>query len=185
MSGHASIGEPSPWVVRFAGLMAPGARVLDLACGHGRHARWLAARGLQVEAADRDASALARLAGVSGVTALEVDLEAGPWPFAGHTHDALVVTNYLFRPRFEQMLAVLREGGVLIYETFMVGNEIYGRPRNTDFLLQPNELLERLGPGFSVLAFEQGVLGEPPRSVVQRVCAIRGTGHTARLPAGA
>jgi SAM-dependent methyltransferase len=174
--------QPSPWVKRFGGLIPRGDRVLDFACGSGRHARWLAARGLQVDAVDRDEAALASLSGVAGVTSLHVDLEDGEWPFGRDSHDALVVTNYLFRPRFDLMLSVLREGGVLIYETFMVGNERYGRPRSPEFLLKPGELLERLAGDFCVVAFEQGERGSPPQSVVQRVCAVRGRDRRVRLP---
>ena len=167
---------------RFGGLIRPGGRVLDYACGSGRHARWLAGRGYRVDAVDRDGSALETLVAVAGVTTLVADLEDGEWPFGRDSHDALVVTNYLFRPRFDLMLSVLPEGGVLIYETFMVGNERYGRPRSPDFLLRPGELLERLADDFSVVAFEQGERGSPPQAVIQRVCAIRGRDRCGSLP---
>ncbi len=156
--------------------------MLDFACGSGRHARWLAACGLRVDAVDRDKAALAGLAEVPGVTPLQADLEEGEWAFGRDSHDALVVTNYLFRPRFDLMLSVLREGGVLIYETFMVGNERFGRPRSPEFLLQPGELLARLADDFGVVAFEQGEVGDPPRAVVQRVCALRGRDRCGALP---
>ena len=182
MSGHAPIGQPSHWVQRFGGLIPQGGRVLDFACGSGRHARWLAECGLRIDAVDRDEAALAGLCEVPGVSPLRVDLEEGEWVFGRDTHDALVVTNYLFRPRFELMLSVLREGGVLIYETFMLGNERYGRPRSPEFLLQPGELLARLADDFSVVAFEQGEIGDPPSAVVQRVCAIRGRDRCGVLP---
>lgn len=182
MNGHAPIGQPSRWVQRFGALIPQGGRVLDFACGNGRHARWLVARGLRVDATDRDEAALATLAGVAGLTTVHADLEAGEWPFGRDSHDALVVTNYLFRPRFDLMLSVLREGGVLIYETFMVGNERYGRPRSPDFLLQPGELLARLADDFTVVAFEQGEVGDPPHAVVQRLCAIRGRDRYGALP---
>ena len=183
MSTHAPIGQVSPWVQRFASLIPQGGQVLDYACGSGRHARWLAAQGLRVDAVDRDEAALAALTNVTGVTSRCLDLENGEWVLGRGTHDALVVTNYLFRPRFEPMLSVLREGGVLIYETFMVGNERYGRPRRPEFLLQANELLTRLGDTFSVVAFEQGEVGSPPTAMIQRVCAIRGRHRCGSLPA--
>ena len=170
----ASDAPPSAWVRRFARLIPHSGRVLDYACGHGRHARWLAGQGLAVDAVDVDTEALATLADAPGITTLHADLENGEWPFGRDSHAALVVTHYLFRPRFELMLSVLQEGGVLIYETFMVGNETYGRPRRPDFLLQPGELLDRLGDDFTVVAFEQGAIGDPPHAVMQRVCAVRG-----------
>jgi len=179
---HSPALGPSTWVLRFAPLIGAGGTVLDYACGGGRHARWLARRGLVVEAVDRDAEALARLAGEPRVTPHLADLESGPWPFAEGGFDAIVVTNYLYRPRFEAMLACLRPGGVLIYETFMIGNERFGRPANPEFLLQPGELLERLGNAFSIVAFEQGEVQCPRAAVVQRVCAIKAVGTVVDLP---
>jgi len=156
-------------------VLTPGARVLDLACGSGRHAHWLAGRGYAVHAVDRDAAALATLDGVPGVRTQALDLEGARWPLEGESFDAVVVTNYLFRPHFEALLALVRPGGVLIYETFMLGNARFGKPSNPDFLLQPGELLERVREGWSVLAFEQGEVSQPRPAVVQRVCAVRGT----------
>lgn len=174
--------QPSAWVRRFCALLAPGMRVLDFACGSGRHACWLAGRGLQVLAVDRNADALARLAGVVGVQTLEADLEAGQWPLEGQQFDAVVVTNYLHRPRLPHLLETLREGGLLIYETFMIGNERHGRPTSPEFLLRPGELLECLTPEFSIVAFEQGETKVPRPAVIQRVCAVRGAERICALP---
>lgn len=180
-AAHPGLSAPSAWLVRFAALIAPGARVLDYACGSGRHARWLAARGMQVDAVDRDRSALDRLQGVTGVRARELDLEGDVWSLAGECYNAVVVTNYLYRPRFDAMLALLPPGGVLIYETFMVGNERFGKPSSPAFLLQPGELLERLSGEWTVVAFEQGEVAAPRSAVVQRVCAVRSS-TICRLP---
>jgi SAM-dependent methyltransferase len=179
---HSPALAPSAWVLRFAPLIGAGGTVLDYACGGGRHARCLARRGLMVEAVDRDAEALALLAGEPRVTPHLADLESGPWPFAEGGFDAIVVTNYLYRPRFEAMLACLRPGGMLIYETFMIGNERFGRPANPEFLLQPGELLERLRNAFSIVAFEQGEVRCSRAAVVQRVCAIKTVGAVVGLP---
>jgi SAM-dependent methyltransferase len=159
--------------------------VLDLACGRGRHARLFAARGCRVVAADRDPDAVAALQGTQGITTLCVDLEGAPWPFAAASFDAIVVANYLHRPQFPHIVATLRAGGVLLYETFMAGNERYGKPSNPAFLLQPGELLEAFGGVLSVVAFEQGVVGSPARAVVQRLSAVRdATGPVALAPEG-
>lgn len=174
MMNHSSLGTPSPWVTRFAPLIARRGEVLDYACGGGRHARWLAARGFRVEAADRDGVVLELLAGLPNVQPRVVDLEAGPWPYAGRRFDAVVVTNYLFRPRLAELPRLLGPGGVLIYETFMVGNERFGKPTNPDFLLRPGELLDLVRPGFHVVAFEQGELAQPRPAVIQRICAVKG-----------
>lgn len=172
---------PSPWVTRFAPLIAPGGEVLDYACGGGRHARWLAARGFRVEAVDRDPLTLEQLSGVPDIRARMADLEGGPWPYAGRRFDGVVVTNYLYRPRLADLLGLLGGGGVLIYETFMAGNERFGKPSNPDFLLRPHELLELLRDAWTVVAFEQGEVVAPKPAVVQRICAVRGTG-TGLLP---
>lgn len=179
---HAGLSPPSAWLERFAALIAPGARVLDYACGSGRHARWLAARGMQVDAVDRDRAALDRLQGVTGVRARELELEGDDWPLAGESYAAVVVTNYLYRPRFDALLALLPPGGVLIYETFMVGNERFGKPSNPDFLLRSHELLETVADACTVLAYEQGEVAEPKPAVVQRICAVKGHNPGLRLP---
>lgn len=165
---------PSDWVVRWAAEMAAGGWVLDLACGRGRHARYLAALGFAVRAVDQQAELLAPLAEVPGVTVQAADLEGDVWPLAGETYAGVVVTHYLYRPRFRALMDLLAPGGVLIYETFMAGNEAYGRPRNPDFLLQPGELLAVVRQfGLTVLAFEEGPVGDPVRAVTQRLCARR------------
>jgi len=166
------VGAPSEWVVRWAPLIAARGRVLDLACGLGRHARWLAGRGLEVLAVDRDPAARAALEGVAGVEVRIADLEGAPWPFEPEEFDALVVANYLHRPLFPRLLEALRPEGVLIYETFAAGNERYGKPSNPDFLLQPNELLDRTR-ALRTVAFEQGRVERPKPAVIQRICAVR------------
>ena len=170
---------PSAWVLRWAPLLPPGARVLDLACGHGRHARYLAARGALVTALDRDEAALALLRKVAGINIFAVDIESAPWPFVAGAFDAIVVTNYLHRPLFSQLAAALTPGGVLIYETFMAGNERYGRPSNPQFLLRPGELLGAFDNAFQVLAFEQGFRDAPGPAVMQRICLANQPGAVA------
>jgi len=163
---------PSPWVERFVSLARPG-EALDLACGSGRHTRLLAAHGHAVLAVDRKSDALASAAG-AGVTTMEYDLEAegAPWPFEAGRFAVVVVTNYLHRPLFAQLAASLRPDGILIYETFAQGNQIYGKPSNPDFLLAPAELLELAQDGgLQVLAYEDGHVERPHPAQVQRLCA--------------
>ena len=164
---------PSPWVCRFARLIAAGGAVLDLACGQGRHARYLAALGYRVEALDRDSAALAALDGVAGVVTRCADVEGSPWPYDAGRFDGIVVTNYLHRPLVPALLDALRPGGVLIYETFALGNEKLGRPSNPEFLLRPGELLQWVAGRLDVLAFEQGLVERPKPAVIQRICAVR------------
>lgn len=171
-SGHLAMTNPSAWVRRWAPLLRSGGAVLDVACGGGRHTRFLAGLGHPVDAVDRDPAAIAALSGLTGVTGLCADLEGGAWPYAGRRFAAVVVTNYLHRPLFPLLRAALAPGGVLIYETFAIGNEAFGRPSNPDFLLHPRELLGLAGEDMHVLAYENGYVERPKPAVVQRICAI-------------
>src|SRR5688572_26101923 len=150
IGGHVPTVEPSDWVRRWAALVERGP-VLDLASGGGRHARLFAARGLEVVAVDREAQVFPEK-----IQFVRADLEDGsPWPFGGQRFAAIVVANYLHRPLFPRIVESLDEGGVLIYETFMIGNEKFGRPSNPQFLLRPGELLEAFAT-LAVAGFEQG-----------------------------
>lgn len=168
---------PSDWVRRFAHLIPAGGRVLDLACGYGRHARHLRSLGFSVVAVDRDQQAVLSLGATDGIEPVLVDLESGPWPFPARSFDGIVVTNYLHRPLFEHIFAALSSGGVLIYETFAAGNELFGRPSNPQFLLRRGELLELMVPDLQVVAFEQGIVSRPKPAVVERICAIAAGGQ--------
>jgi SAM-dependent methyltransferase len=175
IEGHVPTEQASEWVRRWAPLVERGP-LLDLACGGGRHARLFAARGLEVVAVDRADQALPE-----GIRFVRADLENGnPWPFAGQRFAAIVVTNYLYRPLFAHLLGSLGEGGVLIYETFMIGNEKFGRPSNPQFLLRPGELLEVFG-GLTVAGFEQGRVETPKPAMIQRLCALRGAAERIRI----
>jgi SAM-dependent methyltransferase len=160
---------PSPWVQRWAHLVPVGGSVLDVACGSGRHVRFFADRGCRVTGVDRDAQALASLAGLAETVVS--DIENGPWPFSGRQFDAVIVTHYLWRPLLPAIIGAVAPDGVLIYETFAAGNESVGKPSNPHFLLQPGELL-RAADGLRVLAYEDGFLPEPDR-FVQRIAAVR------------
>jgi SAM-dependent methyltransferase len=165
-SMHAS-PDPSEWVRRWAARVERGP-VLDVACGGGRHARLFAARGLQVVAVDREPQS------IEGVRFVQADLEDGrPWPLRGERFAAIVVTNYLHRPLLPVLEESLAEGGLVIYETFMVGNERFGKPANPAFLLRPGELLEAFR-SLTPVAFEQGIVEHPKPAAIQRLCAFRG-----------
>ena len=162
-------GTASLWVQRWSHLVGPGATVLDVACGSGRHLRWFAQRGCTVTGVDRDEDALALSRGIAETVL--ADIESGPWPLAGRRFDAVVVTNYLWRELLPTLLASVAEGGVLIYETFSAGNESVGKPSNPKFLLRPGELL-LVAQGLRVVAFEDGFAADPDRCV-QRLVAVR------------
>ena len=167
-ASHADLGV-SPWVQRWSHLVAPGTRVLDVACGSGRHVRWFALHGCSVTAIDRDAAAVTPLRSVAKVVV--ADLEASAWPLPGQTFDAVLVTNYLWRPLLPTLVASLAPHGVLIYETFALGQQTVGRPANPAFLLGPGELLSACA-GLRVVAFEDGFVADPER-FVQRIVAVR------------
>ena len=165
------LDQPSEWVVRWARAIAPGGEVLDLACGSGRHSRFLASLGFQVCAIDRDPQALAALAGIAGIIVRQSDLEIGSWPLADRQFDGVIVTNYLHRPLFPHILDVLSPTGLLVYETFAAGNERFGRPSNPDFLLRPGELLDVARGRLHVIAYEDLEVATPKPARIQRLCA--------------
>ena len=168
------LAPPSPWLQRWAHLLPARASVLDVACGSGRHLRWLAGLGHRVTGIDRDTAALALssdLAAAGRAELIAADIEGGPWPCPGRRFDAVVVVNYLWRPLWPTLRDSLAPGGVLVCETFADGNQTVGKPSRPDFLLQPGELLQRCA-GLRIVAFEDGFLDAPPR-FVQRVVAVR------------
>lgn len=161
--------SPSTWVQRWSHLVPMAGSVLDVACGHGRHLRWFAGRGHAVTGVDRSAEAIDAVSGLG--RAVQADIENGPWPFADEQFDAVVVTNYLWRPLLARIVSSVAPGGVLIYETFAQGNETVGKPSRPDFLLRPGELLQAT-TGLHVVAFEDGFIDRPER-FVQRIAAVR------------
>ena len=158
--------EPSDWVVRWAPLIKFGT-VLDVACGSGRHASFFLRNGLKVVAVDREPRI------IPGARFIQADLEGGnPWPLQGEKFDGVVVTNYLHRALFPRILESLRPGGILIYETFMLGNESFGKPSNPAFLLRPGELLEAFRD-LTIKGFEEGEVSDPKPAMIQRLCAVQ------------
>jgi SAM-dependent methyltransferase len=164
--------EPSRWITRFAPVVRPGAAILDLACGGGRHARWFRPRGHPVTAVDRDVSGLEDLRAQPELELIEADLENAPWPLPGRQFGAVIVTNYLWRRLFPPILDSIDEDGVLLYDTFARGNEAYGRPTNPDFLLEPGELIDVVRGRLQIVAYEHGHAERPHPAVRQRLCAV-------------
>ena len=158
--------EPSEWVVRWAPLIERGT-VLDLACGSGRHSIYFRDKGLKVVAVDREPQQ------IPGARFVQADLEDGsPWPLPDEKFEAVVVTNYLHRKLFARIQSSLQPGGVLIYETFMLGNERFGKPSNPAFLLLPGELRGAF-PELTIKGFEEGAVERPKPAMIQRLCAVR------------
>ncbi|KZD12648.1 class I SAM-dependent methyltransferase [Oceanibaculum pacificum] len=171
---HATTSEASAWVRRFAALVPAGGTVLDVAAGGGRHARLFRALGHPVVALDRDITGLADLATDPQAEIVALDLEDGsPWPYRGEHFAGIVVTNYLWRPLLPDLVAATAPGGALIYETFALGNERFGKPSNPDFLLRPGELLDAVRGRFRVIAYEDVEVSSPKPALVQRIAAVR------------
>lgn len=154
-------------------MIPTGGTALDLASGRGRHARLLASQGHRVVAVDRDLQALTASPRPDRLFPVVADLEGAAWPFAHGKFTGIVVTNYLWRPLLPRLAEALAPDGVLIYETFMAGNERYGRPRNPAFLLQPGELAATFASALEIVATEEGPITRPRTAVVQRLCAKR------------
>ena len=176
-STHHGLEPPSAWVKRWAHLLPSNesvldhesVQVLDLACGHGRHMQFLAGLGHTVLGVDRNAEALKTAS--QWAETLQADIENAAWPLRGRSFKGVVVTNYLWRDLFPQILNNVADGGVLIYETFAQGNQACGKPSRPEFVLQPGELLQ-LCSGLRIVAFEEGFVPSPDR-LIQRVVAIR------------
>ena len=165
---------PSQWVVKHGGVIRPGGVVLDVACGAGRHGRFFRNLGHPVVLLDRDITKVVDMASIEDVEIVARDLESGrSWPLAGRQFDAVIVVNYLYRPILPALVASVAPGGVLIYDTFAVGNEAYGQPRNHDYLLRREELLIAVRPELVVMAYEDVEETDPRPAVRQRIMAVR------------
>lgn len=177
---HLRTSQPSPWIERFAPLVKPQGRVLDLACGGGRHARLFLDLGHKVLCVDKNTDPVADLRANPNAEILTADLETEDpvfsenGPLANRTFDAIVVSNYLYRDHLIPLVDALNENGVLIYETFAKGNEQFGKPRNPDHLLLPGELLDLAQNRLTVVAYEHGLIeSHPLPGIKQRLCAVK------------
>ena len=177
---HLKMNDPEQWIVRYAPLIAHNGHVLDLACGGGRHTRLLLDQGYKVTAIDRDTDAISeRIGNLDNLTIIEADLETGddPWGviLSDQQFDGIVVVNYLYRPLFSHLAEALKPGGVLLYETFAMGNEEYSRPRNPDHLLKTGELLNwASSQGLQVVAYEHGLVNVfKSLGVKQRIAVVK------------
>ena len=176
------ISQPSVWVTRWLSQIDAPGTTLDVASGSGRHTRLMLERGFRVVAVDVDIAAMAPLKGRQDLELVQADLENAPWPFAAAMFDGIVVTNYLHRPLFPCLIASLKPGGVLIYETFALGNGKFGRASNPDFLLHPGELLRAVDGKARVIAYEDVYTETPKPALVQRLCAVANGGTQRHFP---
>ncbi len=175
---HLNLVNPSDWVVRFQHLFREGGKVLDLAAGSGRHSIYFLQRGYSVVAVDKNPGPLEFLLSCSKARLIVADLEDGsPWPLNGELFDGILVSNYLYRPLCNAILDALAPEGVLIYETFAEGNEVFGSPKNKDYLLRAGELIDLVQNSLHIVSYEHGVISYPPdMKVKQRICAVKNVG---------
>ncbi len=166
---HSQLLTPAPWVEKHGNLPPRDGNILDIACGNGRHARFFAEMGYSITVVDRDVS---NLIDPHNFEIVEADLENAPWPFPGRQFAGIVVVNYLHRPLLATLIDSLQPGGVLIYQTFAIGNEAYGGPKNPDFLLRENELLDVFGERLRVVEFWHGLIEGDHPAVIQQICAV-------------
>jgi SAM-dependent methyltransferase len=163
--------QPSPWVVKYADLIPAGAKVLDLACGNGRHSKFFIKKSCRVTAVDIDIRPLDALSEHPNCKIIKADLESQDEWILASDFDAVIVTNYLHRPLFRYLPMALAPNGILIYQTFMVGNEKYGKPSNPDYLLAKGELKTAFDKHFDIIEFSQGFSAKPKDAVTQQICA--------------
>ena len=171
---QSQISQPLPFIAKWLPDDLKAMNVLDYACGGGRHGKLAMERGAHVTFADIDLEGLSEFAINENVSLLQADLEdERRWPFKGRQYDVVIVTNYLYRPRLSDIFELVKPGGIILYRTFAQGNEVFGRPKNPEFLLQTNELHGVAQKNFSILHYEQGEVDTPNPAVIQRLVAQR------------
>jgi SAM-dependent methyltransferase len=174
-AGASPRATPSSWLLANAHLLPHAGRALDVASGRGRHALWLAARGLRVRAIDRDGVALEALRSASRDLGLAVDAEVQDievgCPDLGSGYSVIVVVNYLHRPLFPALRAALAPGGLLLYETFLESHGERRPPSRPEHLLKAGELPLLVAP-LEILTQREGEFdGRLVAGVVARVPA--------------
>lgn len=170
---RASAGEAKPCslLIGQQRLLPEAGTALDLACGLGGNALFLARRGLHCTAIDYSSVALDKLQLSAqqqqlAITTVQQDLEPKP-RLKACAFDVVVVSYYLHRPLFEQIKATLKPGGLLFYQTFNQRRPEQGGPQNPDFLLAEGEL-EQLCSGLEILVYSEDYcanLAKPAQSV--------------------
>lgn len=154
--------SPSEWLVKNLALL-PRGRALDVAMGFGRNAFYLAENGFQVEGVDISVEAVAYVREQTAVSGLDIavvaaDLEADFHIESGR-YDVIICFNYLQRSLISEIKKGLRKGGMVVYETFIVEQAQFGRPKNPDHLLKNNELLDMFRD-FRCLRYREGIIDD-------------------------
>ena len=143
--------------------------LLDFASGNGRNSIPLSNKNIIVTAIDKDQEKLNKYKNYNNIITIPFDLETDEeWPLPKKYYDVIIVINYLYRPKIKKIIDLLKKDGVLFYETFAIGNEKYGSPKNPDFLLKDGELLDFFGNELVPLSFYDGKIISKNISIKQR-----------------
>ena len=167
--------RPTNWIIEQIKLIAPKRKIqiLDFASGNGRNSIHLAEKDKIITAIDKDSKRLDDYRKFNYINTICFDLETDEeWPLKNEYYDIIIVVNYLYRPKIKKLINLLNSGGHLFYETFALGNEKYGSPRNPDYLLKDKELLNFFSKDNEILSYFNGVVTEEKISIKQR-CLIK------------
>jgi 2-polyprenyl-3-methyl-5-hydroxy-6-metoxy-1,4-benzoquinol methylase len=164
---YNSAREPSRLLVQLLPLLPKG-RALDIACGEGRNAIFLAQNGYDVDAVDISTVALERVAEAADhegvkVNPIQADLENYEIPVG--TYDLIINLNYLQRSLVPAIKMGIKKGGAVIFETYTLEQQAIGHPKNPDFLLEPNELLH-LFSDLHIFFYREGIFDEGGKKAI-------------------
>ena len=149
--------------------------LLDFASGNGRNCIPLSKKNILVTAIDKDQNKLNKYKNLNNINAICFDLETKQeWPLVKENYDVIIVVNYLYRPKIKNLITLLKKDGFLFYETFSIGNEKYGLPKNPKFLLKDGELLNIFGDKLLPLSFYDGYIGFGRMAIKQRASFKKG-----------
>ena len=163
----------STWVTYCTNLINKKSKILDVACGSGRHAKFLIQKGHFVTGIDINPKFELNADDQKNNKIIKYDLENNVWPFETDSFDCILVTNYLHRALFPFFIKSVKQNGFIIYETFSLGNEKFGKPSNPDYLLDNNELLNLLKHEMRIISYQDGIVLNNVQKYVQRVFAIK------------
>ncbi len=168
--------NPSDWIVNQVELITKKNEIntiIDVACGFGRHSVYLANKNYKVVSVDLDFDKLKTFADKKNIISVCFDLENEDYWTVKNYFDIVIVVNYLHRRNFNKILNLVKKNGFLLYETFCVGNEKYGKPNRKDYLLKNEELKTLIDNKFIVKNFYQGIVKIPTVAYKQMFVAKR------------
>lgn len=163
----------STWVTYCTNIINKKSKILDVACGSGRHTKFLIQKGHFVTGIDINPKFQLKADYQKNNKIIKYDLENNVWPFETNSFDCILVTNYLHRPLFPFFIKSLKQNGFIIYETFSLGNEKFGKPSNPQYLLDNNELFNLLKDEMRIISYQDGIVSNNVQKCVQRVFAIK------------